>query len=733
MEVQQQQQQQQQQLEEEEVVDDEMEQEGLIARKRSIHQTPFSTTNPVDGQEEEQNDIKVKVDEEDQKQGEYCVYYDTDKGYESGLHHESSTNGIDSAAHPKENTSVTTNHNQENGKGLYPIISNQNGQHQKLNEISEVNEVINKETESSDINEVINKETESSDINEVIKDGEDEIAEFDVETVIKKQETHDLFCPNCNSCITKRVILRKRKRRIPALSEDAKRNKPETSVQNELNAVSSNNEAQPPASDESDHQREPDVFRCLSCFSIFMPTGTGFKLFRMFGNKSDEESNQHPQKEAGVKRRWFSSIFKSDKVEQSNNVASSSLDGRIEDVHDQLLTSYQIDSDAKSDYPGMYVIRPPANNNNNNENNNVEPTENDISSLQHDGLRLVVPPNVGSLIIDNSHMNQELDVSVQMNTPGSDEKGGANSSFSPPASTLERSNLVDQMKDLQFPTNVTINGKEQKMDKDKVASTDNVDGQITVQNNAEIHLEEPLKDVLTDKQTTIVQDLKKQWKHYSGSQQGAAATATLTGGRSVEIIKSIVYGGLMESIASLSVVSSAVGANAATLNVLALGLANIFGGLFVIGHDLWDLKAEQTSGPSEEDRYQQFLGRRENFTIHVVVCLLSYLVFGFLPPVVYGFSFRESNDRDLKLLMVAVASIICIMILAAAKAYVQSKPYFKTITYYLTFVFMVSGASFLFGDLIARLLEKIDIFHSGSVENLISIHGGNSKPALATY
>ncbi|KAL7601790.1 hypothetical protein Lser_V15G24640 [Lactuca serriola] len=52
--------------------------------------------------------------------------------------------------------------------------------------------------------------TESSEI-EVIKDVE---YEFNVETVIKKQETHDLFCPNCNSCITKRVILHKRKCKI---------------------------------------------------------------------------------------------------------------------------------------------------------------------------------------------------------------------------------------------------------------------------------------------------------------------------------------------------------------------------------------------------------------------------------------------------------------------------------------------------------------------------------------
>ncbi|CAH1423490.1 unnamed protein product [Lactuca virosa] len=91
--------------------------------------------------------------------------------------------------------------------------------------------------------------TESSEI-EVIKDVEDE---FDVETVIKKQETHNLFCPNCNSCITKRVILRKRKRKIPVPGEIAKRNNPETSNPSEVNLVS--DDIQPLISNEDDHER----------------------------------------------------------------------------------------------------------------------------------------------------------------------------------------------------------------------------------------------------------------------------------------------------------------------------------------------------------------------------------------------------------------------------------------------------------------------------------------------
>lgn len=50
----------------------------------------------------------------------------------------------------------------------------------------------------------------------------------------------------------------------------------------------------------------------------------------------------------------------------------------------------------------MFVVKPPLNNN----------TEDSVSPREHDGLKLLIPPHVGSLIIDNSQMNQELDVTV---------------------------------------------------------------------------------------------------------------------------------------------------------------------------------------------------------------------------------------------------------------------------------------------------------------------------------
>lgn len=51
------------------------------------------------------------------------------------------------------------------------------------------------------------------------------VVEMDVEKVLEEQDTHDLYCPNCNSCITKRVILRKRKRTLQDPQVDSKREK----------------------------------------------------------------------------------------------------------------------------------------------------------------------------------------------------------------------------------------------------------------------------------------------------------------------------------------------------------------------------------------------------------------------------------------------------------------------------------------------------------------------------
>lgn len=41
-----------------------------------------------------------------------------------------------------------------------------------------------------------------------------------------------------------------------------------------------------------------------------------------------------------------------------------------------------------------------------------------------------------------------------------------------------------------------------------------------------------------------------------------------------------------------------------------------------------------------QDRYQELLGRRANFLLHAVVAVLSFLIFGSVPLVVYGLLIR---------------------------------------------------------------------------------------------
>nr|AAL08260.1 AT4g27870/T27E11_110 [Arabidopsis thaliana] len=190
-------------------------------------------------------------------------------------------------------------------------------------------------------------------------------------------------------------------------------------------------------------------------------------------------------------------------------------------------------------------------------------------------------------------------------------------------------------------------------------------------------------------------------------------------GRKLEILKSIVYGGLLEAITSLGVISSAAGSGASMLNILVLGLANLLGGLILIIHNLQELREEepirtttednQTNGREEEEgRYKRLLGRRENFTLHATVAILSFIITGILPPVVYYFSFSEKHNKDYKVASVFGASLFCIVLLAIAKAHVRYPrgSYLKSILYYGSIAVSVSGISYVVGNFLEQLLEK---------------------------
>ncbi|XBH84705.1 hypothetical protein VPH35_072813 [Triticum aestivum] len=93
-----------------------------------------------------------------------------------------------------------------------------------------------------------------------------------------------------------------------------------------------------------------------------------------------------------------------------------------------------------------------------------------------------------------------------------------------------------------------------------------------------------------------------------------------------------------------------------------LGIANLIGGPALI---FQNRHPRHERGKNEKvGHYWLKLRRRSKARLHMVLALLSHMVFGSLPPVLYGLSFRESNDGENKMMNVAGASLACIALLA---------------------------------------------------------------------
>ncbi|XAR52107.1 hypothetical protein NMG60_11020010 [Bertholletia excelsa] len=561
---------------------------------------------------------------------------------------------------------------------------------------------------------------------EPIKESDKEFSEFDVERVLEKQNTHDLYCPNCNSCITRRVILRKRKRRIKIPGEDIKHNKLET-VSSESGAISTNatgsldhraagDSSDTPAANDSNLDREPDIFRCLSCFSLFIPMGSGFKVIKIFGDKTDKENIKGSERTSEVKKNWFSSMFASSRKETLIKQGNSCK----EDVKENIVEASKQEFKSSQSFGAQGLT---------------------ISGYQQGGDDVVTSTQglavLGEVIAGEE---QTLDYAVKEGTDSLYSSGVSQPAIIgtkvniliEEASKADGNALSVSVKEAlllpEKPVNITKDTNEMPAKSSEGSDTFIVVKEEPVQPAATQDIQDTLTSAETRPSTLSVSEEAKEF-------------------HGVEIINSIVYGGLIESITSIGVVSSAAGADATTLNILALGLANLIGGLFFIGHNLLDLKNEDSvasnqvnEGTSNQattqgDRYQQLLGRRENFLLHATIVILSFLIFGLLPPTIYGFSFYESDNKDYKLIAVSGASLVCIIILAAGKTYVQRPPksYIKTILYYVIMGIMASGISYAAGDLIKKLLEKLGWFDTNLALSLPGLDMTTIKPARESY
>ncbi|WCJ27551.1 Vacuolar iron transporter (VIT) family protein [Euphorbia peplus] len=583
--------------------------------------------------------------------------------------------------------------------------------------------------------------------------------EFDVEKVLEKQNTHDLYCPNCKSCITRRVILR-RKGLIRNARRKTKHNKVEAKSPS-LNAVSTNgfnvqvhetgeiHSSDSPALATNNHHsgrepkvyihssstalaadnhshssdtsalevvnhnsgREPEVFRCLSCFSIFIPTGNGFKLFWPFGENGNNENVQDLQTTPARNSNWLSSVFRADKkklpVEQGNETEPNQ--------HGLLASTAPPSLGLVSDVGSVF-----------------EQAREEIAISSTEESKYFENVSTG--------MREKLDTA----TVKAETDGAASSYF---ISTVQKEN--EEADPAEPLPGIPVTGaivEEASTRSPQGRGTPILKGEVTGNKEAAFVSTDSKNagnDVIVIIQTSSLDPAVSQPQISQGSdgsievsrvlQTRTPAYTSQDVGVTLDILKSIVFGGLIECIASLGVVSSAAGAGSSTLNILALGLANVIGGLFIIAHNLFDLRKDMssTSSNEQENRYEATLGRRGKFPLHATVAIISFVVFGMLAPVVYGFSFRASDDKDLKLAVVGGASLICIMLLAMAKAYIRraDKAYISTVLSYVIIGIMASGVSYVVGDLISKLMEKLGWFVESSLAvPIITVPATASRP-----
>ncbi|XP_056853455.1 membrane protein of ER body 1-like [Raphanus sativus] len=187
----------------------------------------------------------------------------------------------------------------------------------------------------------------------------------------------------------------------------------------------------------------------------------------------------------------------------------------------------------------------------------------------------------------------------------------------------------------------------------------------------------------------------------------------------LDILKSIVYGGLIESITSFGVVSSAAATGTSTLNVLSLGLANLFTGFFIIIHNLHGLfkrpryqRLNDDDMPQETiDPYKERLGERHRVILHCFVVLVSFIFFAVIPPLFYGFSFKITDRGCYQEAAIFIAaSLACVISLSFSKAYAFGMDKLTTVAVYTGITICGSSLSYIASQYAVGVFATYD-FH----------------------
>ncbi|CAL0319595.1 unnamed protein product [Lupinus luteus] len=826
-------------------------------------------------------------------QNSSAVYFDKQQGNE--------VNGLEGVQNGDGERSVLP---ESNGEGESEIqVENSDIQNGLLNEVNQ-NDKVHSRSELSPLHnssevqattpQAFGDETSAKATANLTNEIDQQLEDFNVEAVLAKQETHDLFCPNCNSCITKRVILRKRKRNIPKLDTETKPDKPDTKRGNssseddvivnqgghasaisdagsllahdvnqgghEIGIPDAGSLAAPAGNYEP--ESEPEVFRCSTCLSFFIALRNG--LFPCFADAREPETSQpliipasnleNPSHVAAPNANWFSSLFTSkekkprehavdaDFVENSRAGSSEphhpsstaiNMQTTIGNGHPEgpladraISNNVKLAPDNKPEHgvnspnpSSVQLVTTEAGKENGHPegpltdraiSNNVklapdnEP-EHGVNSPNPSAVKLVTTEagkenyiksriSSGSEPLDDQ---KYLKSSIQNNLPSIQP---SIHSFSNVMNESEKVGVdfIDSSSKEPFLTeNVKTDVGEKKNDSVDMMKTDmpsmNFPGDMASKSEhvpsataaiAEGSLirkkshkgVEKSPAITQNGHSSLVQEAQSPAQAFSNAvvasdTAGALKSSTPQTADGVpvqstvaephteidigeqpraemgepplkwEILKSIVYGGLLESITSLGIVSSAAGSGAVPLNIVAMGFANLIGGLFIIFHNLIELRNDHSGGDlqqtnfMQEDRYQAQLGRRANFLLHIVVAILSFLIFGSVPIIVYGLLIHKNYSGELKFAVVAVTSIICIILLAIGKVYTKSTPksYTTTLLRYVTLALAASGVSYIAGGLIDNLLENFNDPKSGFVLTIPSTGTRSVKPAWVPY
>ncbi len=121
-------------------------------------------------------------------------------------------------------------------------------------------------------------------------------------------------------------------------------------------------------------------------------------------------------------------------------------------------------------------------------------------------------------------------------------------------------------------------------------------------------------------------------------------------------------------------------------------ISDFLGGVFICVLQVIDKEFRETVGQS--------------FLLNGCVAFLSFLVFGSLPMLTFGFSFRRSNNHEYKMLATIGVSVIAVVLLGCAKVYakVTQQSYFATLSALIITGVVAAVAGFYTGELFSKLL-----------------------------